>query len=250
MHQTSRTIPIPVAGPASRRATRKLETPMNRIRSISRFACLLAELALAGRNLLTKAAEGEAPPDMVTQWNLTMTAGLEAAAIPPPPAARIGAIVQASVFDAVNGIERRYAFYHGTPRCFPRRRRGRCGIHHAGRPDPGAEAPIRRPARRDAGPDLRRPVRPGTIDPTRARPGTDRRHGHPHLAGNRRVRGAAAVCRRQRARRLAADPADVPRVAAGTAVPPVRRHDPVCAHLACAVPAVRPAAPDQRPLRP
>jgi hypothetical protein len=60
-------------------------------------------------------AAGTAPPDMVTQWNLTMIAGLEAAAIPPPPSARIGAIVQASVFDAVNGIERRYAFYRVVP---------------------------------------------------------------------------------------------------------------------------------------
>jgi hypothetical protein len=123
------------------------ETPMNRIRSIGRFACLLAELALAVRNRLAKPASsrvrrslalvaamaglvtplaaalpataapgaGTAPPDMVTQWNLTMIAGLEAAAVPPPPSARIGAIVQASVFDAVNGIERRYAFYHVAP---------------------------------------------------------------------------------------------------------------------------------------
>ena len=124
---------------------------MNRIRSIGRFACLLAELALTVRDLLTKGAKsrvrhrlalvaalavlvaplaaalpataepgtGTAPPDTVTQWNLTMIAGLEAAAIPPPPSARIGAIVQASVFDAVNGIERRYAFYHVAPAAPP-----------------------------------------------------------------------------------------------------------------------------------
>jgi len=61
------------------------------------------------------AGPGTAPADTVTQWNLTMIAGLEAAGIPPPPAARIGAIVQASVFDAVNGIDRRYAFYHVAP---------------------------------------------------------------------------------------------------------------------------------------
>jgi len=53
--------------------------------------------------------------DTVSQWNLTMIAGLEAAAIPPPPSARVGAIVQASVFDAVNGIDRRYSFYHVAP---------------------------------------------------------------------------------------------------------------------------------------
>ena len=120
---------------------------MNRIRSTGRFAGLLAGLGLAVRNPVTKAAKsrvrhrialvaamaglvalpaaalpataasgaGTAPPDMVTQWNLTMIAGLEAAAVPPPSSARIGAIVQASVFDAVNGIERRYAFYHVAP---------------------------------------------------------------------------------------------------------------------------------------
>jgi hypothetical protein len=118
---------------------------MNRIRSIGRCVCFLAGLALAVDNPLTKAATsrvryrivlvaalaglaaplavlpataaaaGTAPPDMVTQWNLTMIAGLEAAAVPPPPSARIGAIVAASVFDAVNGIERRYAFYRVVP---------------------------------------------------------------------------------------------------------------------------------------
>jgi hypothetical protein len=120
---------------------------MNRIRSIGRCACFPAGLALAVRHPLAKAAngrvrrrialvaalagllaplaatrsaaaaptEGTAPPDMVTQWNLTMIAGLEAAAIAPPLSARIGAIVQASVFDAVNGIERRYAYYRVAP---------------------------------------------------------------------------------------------------------------------------------------
>lgn len=56
---------------------------------------------------------------MVTQWNLTMIAGLEAAGIPPPPSARVGAIVQASVFDSVNGIAPRYAFYHVAPAAPP-----------------------------------------------------------------------------------------------------------------------------------
>jgi hypothetical protein len=123
---------------------------MNRICSIGRFARLSAELALTVRNSLTKAwsriryrlalvaamaglvaplaavlpataasRAGMAPPDIITQWNLTMIAGLEAAAIPPPPSARIGAIVQTSVFDAVNGIERRYAFYHVAPAAPP-----------------------------------------------------------------------------------------------------------------------------------
>jgi hypothetical protein len=65
------------------------------------------------------AGPGTSQPDTVTQWNLTMIAGLEAAAIPPPPAARIGAIIQASVFDAVNGIAHRYASYHVAPAAPP-----------------------------------------------------------------------------------------------------------------------------------
>src|SRR5215471_43321 len=76
----------------------------------------LAGVAWAGPPAAAVAAgPGTAQPDVVTQWNLTMIAGLEAAAVSPPPAARAGAIVQASVFDAVNGIDRRYAFYHEAP---------------------------------------------------------------------------------------------------------------------------------------
>src|SRR5215471_7499308 len=76
----------------------------------------LAGVAWAGPPAAAVAAgPGTAQPDVVTQWNLTMIAGLEAAAVSPPPAARAGAIVQASVFDAVNGIDRRYAFYHVAP---------------------------------------------------------------------------------------------------------------------------------------
>jgi hypothetical protein len=53
--------------------------------------------------------------DVVTDWNRTMIAGLEASKLPPPPSQRVGAIVQASVFDAVNGIERRYTAVHVDP---------------------------------------------------------------------------------------------------------------------------------------
>jgi hypothetical protein len=53
--------------------------------------------------------------DVVTDWNRTMIVGLEASKPPPPPSQRIGAIVQASVFDAVNGIERRYTAVHVEP---------------------------------------------------------------------------------------------------------------------------------------
>jgi hypothetical protein len=56
-----------------------------------------------------------AKADAVTDWNRTMITGLEAAHVGPQPSSRIGAIVQTSVFDAVNGIERRYTSIHVAP---------------------------------------------------------------------------------------------------------------------------------------
>src|SRR5215470_18133116 len=94
---------------------------MKRIIVIIAGFLLSVPLTLAGAAWATPpataaaAGPGTAQPDTVTQWNLTMIAGLEAAGIPPPPAARIGAIVQASVFDAVNGITIRYTPYHVAP---------------------------------------------------------------------------------------------------------------------------------------
>src|SRR5215831_19617093 len=94
---------------------------MKRIIVIFAGFLLSVPLTLAGAAWATPpataaaAGPGTAQPDTVTQWNLTMIAGLEAAGIPPPPAARIGAIVQASVFDAVNGIARQYTPYHVAP---------------------------------------------------------------------------------------------------------------------------------------
>ena len=62
-----------------------------------------SKLAIAVVAIAAFAPPAVARADTVTDWNQTMVNGLEAAHIPPPPAARIGAIVQASVFDAVNG---------------------------------------------------------------------------------------------------------------------------------------------------
>jgi membrane-associated phospholipid phosphatase len=78
-------------------------------------AALAAPLSVATPGF-SAVAESTAPqPDTVTQWNLTMITGLKAAGSPPPIAARTAAIVQASVFDAVNGIEFHYAPYHVSP---------------------------------------------------------------------------------------------------------------------------------------
>lgn len=86
---------------------------------VAAVAGLVVPLAAAPPAAAPAMAAGTGQADMVTQWNLTMIAGLEAAAVPPPPSARIGAIVQASVFDAVNGIDRRYASYHVPPAAPP-----------------------------------------------------------------------------------------------------------------------------------
>jgi hypothetical protein len=80
-------------------------------------ATTLAAPLLAAISGAPSALAQSAPPqgDTVTQWNLTLIAGLEAAASPPPIAARIAAIVQASVFDAVNGIDGPFTPYHVAP---------------------------------------------------------------------------------------------------------------------------------------
>jgi PAP2 superfamily len=58
------------------------------------------------------AVPGTASADVVTDWNKTLVDALLAAHTAPQPGTRIGAIVQASVFDAVNGIARRYTQFH------------------------------------------------------------------------------------------------------------------------------------------
>ena len=52
---------------------------------------------------------------MALRWNSTMLAVFQAAGVSAPAANRLGAIVQAAVFDAVNGIERSYTPIHVQP---------------------------------------------------------------------------------------------------------------------------------------
>jgi PAP2 superfamily len=72
-----------------------------------------AALAVVATAALTAPAMASA--DVVTDWNRTMVQALEIAKTPPPPAMRVGAIVQSAVFDAVNGIARRYTKVHVPP---------------------------------------------------------------------------------------------------------------------------------------
>jgi hypothetical protein len=56
-----------------------------------------------------------APLNMAVEWNRTMLSAFAAANVPAPAANRLGAVVQAAVFDAVNGIQRRYQPIHVQP---------------------------------------------------------------------------------------------------------------------------------------
>lgn len=59
--------------------------------------------------------QAAAPANVVITWNQNFLQASATANTPPPAANRLGAIVQSAVFDAVNGIERRYTPIHVTP---------------------------------------------------------------------------------------------------------------------------------------
>ena len=65
-------------------------------------------------------ASGIAAADEVTDWNQVMLmATLTAPVTPAPATPRVAAIVQAAVFDAVNGIDRRYTPIYVPPAAAP-----------------------------------------------------------------------------------------------------------------------------------
>ena len=99
--------------------------------------------------LVITALAGAARADVVTDWNQIMAQTALAAKTSPLVTSRVAAIVQAAVFDAVNGIERRYTHpcqaqraARGLAAC--RRHPGR--LCHPGRPLPFAERHPGRPA--------------------------------------------------------------------------------------------------------
>src|SRR4029079_18809684 len=67
--------------------------------------CLLAFVVIA-------LVGGTAWADEITDWNQTMLRAALVAGTSPPATSRVAAIVQAAVFDAVNGIARRYTPIH------------------------------------------------------------------------------------------------------------------------------------------
>jgi PAP2 superfamily len=80
--------------------------------ALSGVIALIATFATAGAGIPVAFA---AHTNVVIDWNQTMLSTFQAAAVPAPAANRLGAIVQSAVFDAVNGIENRYAPIHVQP---------------------------------------------------------------------------------------------------------------------------------------
>src|SRR5437667_10478208 len=69
--------------------------------------------------LVSLASSPSSRADVVTDWNHIMLAALVTANLSPIVADRAAAIVQTSVYDAVNGIQPRYAPYHVAPGALP-----------------------------------------------------------------------------------------------------------------------------------
>ena len=72
------------------------------------YTCLLAFVVVT-------LAAGTAWADEITDWNQTMLRAALVGGTTPPVTTRVAAIVQAAVFDAVNGIARRYTPIHVAP---------------------------------------------------------------------------------------------------------------------------------------
>jgi hypothetical protein len=85
-----------------------------RLRIRPAVALALPALLLAAALAPAPAAADQSPPpaQVVIEWNQALLDALTAANTPPPPAMRAGAIVATSVFDAVNGLTRRYLPYY------------------------------------------------------------------------------------------------------------------------------------------
>ena len=74
------------------------------------FVVVRKLLAATAAMLLLGSAD-LARADTVTDWNETFLAAAAAANLRGPESARAGAIVQAAVYDAVNGVAHRYPPY-------------------------------------------------------------------------------------------------------------------------------------------
>src|SRR5437667_143307 len=69
-------------------------------------------IAWSGALASPAATQAAGHTNMVVSWNEIALSTFATANVPPPAANRLGAIVQAAVFDAVNGIDQRYTPIH------------------------------------------------------------------------------------------------------------------------------------------
>lgn len=86
----------------------------HRIRPVAALALPALLVAAVLAPAPAAANHGPLPAQVVIEWNHALLDTLTAANTPPPPAMRAGAIVATAVFDAVNGLTRRYLPYHVT----------------------------------------------------------------------------------------------------------------------------------------
>jgi hypothetical protein len=92
--------------------TRYVTTSRRRLRPVAALALAALLLAAVLAPVPAAADESPAPAQVVIEWNQALLDALTVANTPPPPAMRAGAIVTTAVFDAVNGLTRRYLPYH------------------------------------------------------------------------------------------------------------------------------------------
>jgi hypothetical protein len=82
--------------------------------------CVLGLIvALAGASAAPRGVRAAEHPNTVITWNGIMLRTFATASVAPAPSLRMGAIVQAAVFDAVNGIEPQYTQIHVAPAAPP-----------------------------------------------------------------------------------------------------------------------------------
>ena len=79
----------------------------------------IKSIIAAGLSILGVAVSFNSRADVVTDWNQIMLNALVTAKLSPIVAIRAAAIVQSSVYDAVNGIQRRFVAYHVAPEAPP-----------------------------------------------------------------------------------------------------------------------------------
>ena len=79
----------------------------------------MPHVLLAASVLSVTAAPRLASADEVSDWNQNMLTAAAAAKLGPGPTSRVAAMVQSAVFDAINGVHKRYSPVHVDPAAPP-----------------------------------------------------------------------------------------------------------------------------------